>query len=78
MLMYRLHKEEGARTEADQAGWEAQGSAVSRGTVQGHSPGSAWRMDFVADQSHHSTRFRALTIVDVYTRDRSRTESEGR
>ncbi len=29
----------------------------------------AWSMDFVADQLVNGTRFRALTIVDVYTRE---------
>jgi len=29
----------------------------------------AWSMDFVADQLVDGTRFRALTIVDVYTRE---------
>jgi putative transposase len=32
-------------------------------------PNQAWSMDFVADQLVDGTRFRALTIVDVYTRD---------
>lgn len=29
----------------------------------------AWSMDFVADQLGNGTRFRALTIVDVFTRE---------
>ncbi len=32
-------------------------------------PDQAWSMDFVADQLQDGTRFRALTIVDVYTRE---------
>ena len=32
-------------------------------------PNQAWSMDFVADQLVSGTRFRALTIVDVYTRE---------
>ena len=32
-------------------------------------PTQAWLMDFVADQLVAGTRFRALTIVDVYTRE---------
>ena len=32
-------------------------------------PNQAWSMDFVADQLVNGTRFRALTIVDVYTRE---------
>jgi putative transposase len=32
-------------------------------------PNQAWSMDFVSDQLVNGTRFRALTIVDVYTRE---------
>ena len=32
-------------------------------------PDQAWRMDFVSDQLQNGTRFRSLTIVDVYIRD---------
>ena len=32
-------------------------------------PNRAWSIDFVADQLQDGTRFRALTIVDVYTRE---------
>lgn len=32
-------------------------------------PNQAWRLDFVADQLANSTRFRCLTIVDVFTRE---------
>jgi putative transposase len=32
-------------------------------------PNQAWSMDFVADQLVNGMRFRALTIVDVYTRE---------
>lgn len=32
-------------------------------------PDEAWTMDFVADQLANGTRFRALTVVDVFTRE---------
>ena len=32
-------------------------------------PDQAWSMDFVSDQLHDGTRFRSLTIVDVFTRE---------
>ena len=32
-------------------------------------PNQAWSLDFVADQLQAGRRFRALTIVDVYTRE---------
>ena len=32
-------------------------------------PNIAWSMDFVSDQTSSGTRFRALTIVDIFTRE---------
>ena len=32
-------------------------------------PNQGWSLDFVADQLQDGRRFRALTIVDVYTRE---------
>lgn len=32
-------------------------------------PNQAWSMDFVSDQTSSGTKFRALTIVDVFTRE---------
>jgi putative transposase len=32
-------------------------------------PNEAWSMDFVADQLVNGDRFRALTIVDVFSRE---------
>ena len=32
-------------------------------------PNQAWSMDFIAEQLVEGTRFRVLTIVDVYTRE---------
>ena len=32
-------------------------------------PNQAWSMDFVADQVQNGTRFRSLTIIDVFTRE---------
>ena len=36
------------------------------------SPNQAWSLYFVADQLQDGARFRALAIVDVYTRERKR------
>ena len=33
------------------------------------SPNAAWSMDFVADQTSRGVRFRALTVVDMFTRE---------
>ena len=32
-------------------------------------PNQAWSMDFVSDQLTNGTRFRALTVIDVFTRE---------
>mgnify|MGYP001047015177 CR=1 FL=1 len=37
--------------------------------MQPAAPDNAWTMDFVADQLANGTRFRALTVVDVFTRE---------
>ena len=37
--------------------------------MQPAAPDDAWTMDFVADQLANGTRFRALTVVDVFTRE---------
>jgi putative transposase len=33
-------------------------------------PNQAWSLDFVADELQDGRRFRCLTMVDVYTRER--------
>lgn len=37
--------------------------------MQPGAPDDAWTMDFVADQLANGTKFRALTVVDVFTRE---------
>lgn len=37
--------------------------------IQPTAPDQAWTMDFVADQLANGVRFRALTVVDVFTRE---------
>lgn len=39
-------------------------------------PNDAWTLDFVAEQLVNGHRFRVLTVVDVYTRDRLAIEVE--
>ena len=67
-LVYRLYKEEGLA-------WKKRPKR-KRKAVQHReerfiatAPDQAWSMDFVADQLQDGTRFRALTILDVYTRE---------
>ncbi len=67
-LVYRLYREEGLGLRA---------RPKTRRTVSEHSrqkpraevPNQVWSLDFVADQFTDGRRFRALTVVDVYTRE---------
>lgn len=68
-LVYRLYCEEGLalrprrpRRHVSAAHREA---PIRKATV----PNEAWSMDFVSDQLHNGNRFRALTVIDVHTRE---------
>jgi putative transposase len=67
-LVYRLYKEEGlALKKRPQRKRKAVRHREERFIAT--APNQAWSIDFVADQLQDGTRFRALTIVDVYTRE---------
>lgn len=67
-LMRRLYREEGlALRYRPRRRLRAQGTRPERRPAQ--RPNAAWSLDFVADQLAHGQRFRALTIVDVFTRE---------
>jgi putative transposase len=67
-LVYRLYKEEGlALKKRPQRKRKAGRHREERFIAT--APNQAWSIDFVADQLHDGTRFRALTILDVYTRE---------
>ena len=67
-LVYHLYREEGLSLRT---------RPRKRRTVSEHSrqkplaegPNHVWRVDLVADQFADGRRFRALTVVDVYTRE---------
>jgi putative transposase len=67
-LVYRIYREEGLGLRA---------RPRSRRTVSEHSrqkpraagPNHVWSLDFVSDECGSGHRFRALTVVDVYTRE---------
>lgn len=42
---------------------------VRRERPQAHAANDVWSMDFVADQLANGMRFRALTVVDIFTRE---------
>jgi putative transposase len=67
-LVYRLYKEEGlALKKRPQRRRKAVRHREEKFVTT--APNQAWSLDFVADQLQDGRRFRALTIVDVYTRE---------
>jgi len=67
-LVYRLYKEEGlALKKRPKRKRKAVRHREERFIAT--APDQAWSIDFVADQLQDGTRFRALTILDVYTRE---------
>ncbi len=67
-LVYRLYKEEGlALKKRPQRRRKAVRHREERFVAT--APDQAWSLDFVADQLQDGRRFRALTIVDVFTRE---------
>ena len=67
-LVYRLYKEEGlALKKRPQRRRKAVRHREER--FRPTAPDQAWSLDFVADQLQDGRRFRALTIVDVFTRE---------
>ena len=67
-LVYRLYREEGLGLRTRATG--SRRAVVHRQErLRPTGPNQAWAMDFVSDQCSDGRRFRALTIVDVYTRE---------
>src|ERR1700679_4228631 len=67
-LVYRLYKEEGlALKKRPKRKRKAVRHREERFIAT--APNQAWSIDFVADQLQDGTRFRALTMLDVYTRE---------
>ena len=65
---YRLYTEESLQLRSKRPRRQKM-SAGCRDRYVPKRPNQAWSMDLVADQLVDGTRFRALTIVDVYTRE---------
>jgi putative transposase len=66
-LVCRIYKEEGleVRTKKRRKRVRALRVVLPAATV----PNERWSMDFVSDSLHDGRRFRALTIVDHFTRE---------
>jgi putative transposase len=67
-LVYRVYREEGLGLRRRRK-WRRTGSAHSRQKPRAERPKQVWSLDFVADQLSDGRGFRALTVVDVYTRE---------
>ena len=67
-LVYRLYQEEGLTLKKRLPG-RRKAVRTREERFVAKAPNQAWSLDFVSDQLQSGTRFRALTIVDVYTRE---------
>jgi putative transposase len=67
-LVYRLYREEGLtlRTKPRR---KRRAGLHRRERFRPSAPNQVWSLDFVADQLADGRRFRALTVVDVFTRE---------
>ena len=67
-LVYRLYREEGLGLRRRPKSRRI-ASAHSRQKPRAEAPIQVWSLDFVADQLSDGRRFRALTVMDVFTRE---------
>lgn len=66
--VYRLYREEGL-TLRQKPRRRRQAAAHQRERTNPRAPNEVWSLDFTADQLVDGRRFRALTVVDVFTRE---------
>jgi len=67
--VYWLYCQEGLQIKAKRPRRHVSSSHRQPPRVKATAPNAAWSMDFVSDQTQNGHRFRALTVVDVYTRE---------
>ena len=67
-LVYRLYREEGL-TLRHKPRRKRRAALHRRARCRPTAPNEVWSLDFVADQLADGRRFRALTIMDVFTRE---------
>ena len=67
-LVYRLYREEGLMLR-HKPRRQRRVAAARRERLQPAAANQVWSLDFVADQLADGRRFRALTVVDVFTRE---------
>ena len=68
-LVYRLYKEEGLALKKRPARRKRTAAMTRQEKMRATSPNHIWSLDFVSDQLADGRRFRALTVVDIYTRE---------
>lgn len=68
-LAYRLYCEEVRCLQRMRPAGKRKSSRPRAEKFKATAPYQAWSMDFVANHLQNSTRFRSLTIVDVYTQE---------
>jgi putative transposase len=66
--VYRLYREEGLHLERKSRYRKKYGARVPS-KAEASAANECWSMDFVSDQMYNGKRFRALTVLDVYTRE---------
>ena len=67
-LAYRLYCEEGLALRPRRS-YRRRAAEPRRERFRSTAPNQVWSLDFVADQLADGRRFRALTVVDIYTRE---------
>jgi putative transposase len=67
-LVYRLYREEGLALR-HKPGRKRRAATQRRERLQPTAPNQVWSLDFVADQLADGRRLRALTVMDVFTRE---------
>jgi putative transposase len=67
-LVYRLYREEGLMLH-HRVPRRRKSTALRWTRPKSGKPNEVWTLDFVADQLTDGRRFRALTVVDVFTRE---------
>lgn len=68
-LVYRLYKEEGLTLKKRPARRKGTAATPRQEKIRASRPNPVWSLDFVSDQLADGRRFRALTVVDIYTRE---------
>ena len=66
-LVYRLYREEGLALRSRPK--KRRVAAQRRQRPRAERPNQIWSLDFVSDQYSTGGRFRALTVVDIFTRE---------